>query len=89
MELIILGHIIGDFYVQTDKIAEKKKNSIKHMILHCLIYSIIVGICFFILNQSLGNTFVISIVIGRKNVRPQTKEYHSVRSAGQDRKSVV
>ena len=29
MELILLGHIIGNFYVQTDKMAEKKKNSIE------------------------------------------------------------
>lgn len=60
MELIILGHIIGDFYVQTDKIAKEKKNSIKYMLLHCLIYSIIIGSGFFILNKNIKGTFVIS-----------------------------
>lgn len=63
MELIILGHIIGDFYVQTDKIAEKKKKSIKCMLLHCLMYSIIVGISFFILNKNMMETLGISCII--------------------------
>lgn len=60
MELIVLGHIIGDFYVQTDKIAEKKKSSIKYMLLHCLIYSIIVGTSFFVLNKNISETLWIS-----------------------------
>lgn len=46
-------YIIGDFYVQTDKMAEKKKNLIKYMLIHCLIYSIVIGICFYILVEKL------------------------------------
>lgn len=63
MELIILGHIIGDFYVQTDKIAEKKKNSIKYMLLHCLIYTIVLGMGFYILNRGIAETIKISCFI--------------------------
>lgn len=63
MELIILGHIIGDFYVQTDKIAENKKSSIKYMLLHCMIYTIIVGACFYILNKSIVEMIKISSFI--------------------------
>lgn len=40
MELIILGHIIGDFYLQTNLIAIKKKESLKFLALHCLLYCI-------------------------------------------------
>lgn len=60
MELILLGHIIGDFYVQTDKMAEKKKNAIKYMLIHCLIYTIVMGICFYILCRRIVGVLIIS-----------------------------
>lgn len=60
MELILLGHIIGDFYVQTDKLAEKKKNSMKYMLMHCFIYTITVGIGFHILSRGILETLIIS-----------------------------
>lgn len=63
MELILLGHIIGDFYVQTDKIAEKKKNSIKYMLIHCLIYTIVIGIGFYVLSRGIVETLIISSFI--------------------------
>ena len=63
MELILLGHIIGDFYVQTDKIAEKKKNSIKYMLIHCLIYTAVMGIGFYALNRGTAETLIISSFI--------------------------
>lgn len=63
MELILLGHIIGDFYVQTDKIAEKKKSSIKYMLIHCLMYTIVMGICFYILSRKIEGTLIISIFV--------------------------
>lgn len=53
MELIILGHILGDFYAQTDKIAKKKMEDIKYMFIHCLIYTIIVGISFRVINPKI------------------------------------
>lgn len=60
MELILLGHIIGDFYVQTDKMAGKKQNSIKYMLMHCLIYTIVIGICFYILCRKIVGVLIIS-----------------------------
>lgn len=60
MELILLGHIIGDFYVQTDKMAEKKKNSIKYMLIHCLIYTIVLGVVFYKLSRGFVETLIIS-----------------------------
>ena len=63
MELILLGHIIGDFYVQTDKMAEKKQNSIKYMLIHCLIYTIVMGICFYILYRKIVGVLIISSLV--------------------------
>ena len=60
MELILLGHIIGDFYVQTDKMAEKKQNSIKYMLIHCLLYTMVMGICFYILCRKILGVLIIS-----------------------------
>ena len=40
MELIVLGHIIGDFYLQTKFIAEKKKEHLGLLILHSFLYCI-------------------------------------------------
>lgn len=36
--LLLLGHVLGDFYVQTREIAEKKRKSIKWVIIHCFFY---------------------------------------------------
>lgn len=36
--LLLMGHIIGDFYAQTNKIAEKKKNSLKWVLIHGVLY---------------------------------------------------
>lgn len=39
--LLLLGHVIGDFYVQTKKIAEKKEKKIKWVLLHGFYYWIV------------------------------------------------
>ena len=41
MEILILGHIIGDFYIQTNNVASKKNQSFWYMLLHCFLYTII------------------------------------------------
>ncbi|MFI3208452.1 MAG: DUF3307 domain-containing protein [Eubacteriales bacterium] len=44
MELLILGHVLGDFYFQTDQLADRKKISIEYGMMHGGIYAFIVGI---------------------------------------------
>lgn len=36
--LLLLGHIVGDFYLQTGKMAERKEKSIKWVFIHCFYY---------------------------------------------------
>lgn len=36
--ILLLSHIIGDFYFQTEKIAKKKEKKFKWLCLHCLLY---------------------------------------------------
>lgn len=40
MELVVIGHLVGDFYLQTSKMAEKKKTSVVYMLLHCMLYAV-------------------------------------------------
>jgi len=39
--LLLLGHFLGDFYIQTKKMAEKKEKSLRWVLIHCLCYWII------------------------------------------------
>ena len=63
MELLMLGHIIGDFYLQTDKLAAKKKKSTPSMLLHCLLYTIVLGVGVSILSGGVVETLAISMMI--------------------------
>jgi|GEM_PF-6097540 len=36
--LLLLAHILGDFYAQTSNMAKQKENSMKWVLVHCLCY---------------------------------------------------
>jgi len=40
----MIGHLLGDFYFQTDSMAENKKKSLGCTVLHCLIYNVVMYI---------------------------------------------
>lgn len=42
--LLFLGHVIGDFYLQTSKMAEEKVNSLKYFAIHCVLYALSVTV---------------------------------------------
>lgn len=42
MILLIIGHLLGDFYFQTDKMVLKKKETFGHMLWHGFVYSVVV-----------------------------------------------
>lgn len=42
--LFLLGHVLGDFYFQTDQMAEKKDKSLKWVWVHSLVYAVIIFI---------------------------------------------
>lgn len=42
--IILLAHVIGDFYIQNESIAKKKEESIRWVIFHCLCYLLTVMI---------------------------------------------
>jgi len=36
--LLLLGHVLGDYYIQTGKMAEKKEKSLRWVLIHCVCY---------------------------------------------------
>ena len=42
LKLLLIAHLIGDFFLQPVKLVEKKKNSIKGLIIHSLIYTLMI-----------------------------------------------
>ena len=63
MEILVLGHVIGDFYLQNNKIAERKKKSKKYLLLHCGLYSTMMYFPIWILNKSIEKTLWIVFFI--------------------------
>lgn len=41
---LLIGHVLGDFYLQTNSVAQRKDSSAKHFVMHMLIYSACMGI---------------------------------------------
>lgn len=64
MGLILLCHIIGDFYLQTNKIAEEKKNNNWFLLLHCFLYVIPLHFVMFLLRNNLVSIMLSMIIIG-------------------------
>ena len=65
MILIILGHLLGDFYLQTDKIATKKKTMPGYMLLHCFLYSIAMYIVMIILTENIREIILLLGLMGQ------------------------
>lgn len=42
LKLLLIAHLIGDFFLQPVKLIEKKKSSIKGLIIHSLIYTLMI-----------------------------------------------
>ena len=64
MELLMIGHLLGDFYFQTDSMAEKKTKSIRVTALHCLIYCVAMYGVLVLGTGKLREYFFLTILIG-------------------------
>lgn len=43
LKLLLIAHLIGDFFLQPVKLVEQKKNSIKGLIIHTIIYTLMIA----------------------------------------------
>ena len=48
LKLLLIAHLIGDFFLQPVKLVEQKKNSIKGLIIHTLIYTLMIVLVLFL-----------------------------------------
>src|SRR5690554_718567 len=62
--ILLLFHVLGDFYLQTKKLSESKKHSNKYLLLHTAIYTLpfVLMFCFYSGGESLLR-ILIGIVI--------------------------
>ena len=44
LKLLLIAHLIGDFFLQPVKLVEQKKNSIKGLIIHTIIYTLMIAL---------------------------------------------
>lgn len=59
--LLFLAHIIADFYMQTEKISEKKDQSIKWVLIHCAYY---LGIMLLLILPVISDVLIIGASLG-------------------------
>ena len=53
--LFLLGHVLGDFYFQTDIMAAKKEKSVKWVLIHSLVYALIMfAVCLPVMNAAIA-----------------------------------
>lgn len=64
MKLLMIGHLLGDFYFQTNTLAEKKKTSFVYTALHCFIYSLIMFVLLAITTGNLVEYLLPTLMIG-------------------------
>lgn len=64
MGLLTIGHLLGDFYFQTDEIAKKKREKIRYILIHCTIYTLIMYFLIVLQMQHFENAMVPTALIG-------------------------
>lgn len=64
MKLLMIGHLLGDFYFQTNKMVEKKKESFWSTATHCLIYAMAICLVLFLVTGKIGKYILPVLIIG-------------------------
>lgn len=62
MKLLMISHLLGDFYFQTDKMSEKKKSSLKYLLLHVIMYALSVY-CMLVLTTGNWQKYICTVII--------------------------
>lgn len=64
MKLLMMGHLLGDFYFQSNKLAEKKKTSFAYTVWHCFVYSFVMFAVLVITTGKLVECILPTLIIG-------------------------
>ena len=61
---LVLGHLLGDFYLQNDEMVRRKKKEKDILNLHCTVYCLIVAVCSFWFVPSVsGGSYLIYLMV--------------------------
>lgn len=63
MKLLMIGHLLGDFYFQTNVMAKKKKKSFGYTALHSAIYGIVMFVALAIMTGKIVENILPSLLI--------------------------
>lgn len=62
-KLLVLGHVLGDFYVQSDQLSNDKKKKIKPLIVHSVLYGLsLILTTIIIINPDQAIRYIIAIL---------------------------
>lgn len=61
--LLIIGHLIGDFVLQTSRMATEKQQNFSKLLQHCGIYTVVIFIILFISSKHVDAVWI-SLIIG-------------------------
>ena len=64
MKLLMIGHLLGDFYFQSTEMATRKKESFEYTIRHCMVYSIVMYVVLVLTTGKLFSNIVPVLLIG-------------------------
>lgn len=66
--LLVIAHLLGDFYFQTDVMAEKKQSSFGMLLLHCLVYTVVIYIMICALMGEVTAYLRMALIIGGSHI---------------------
>lgn len=64
MNYLLIGHLIGDFYLQTNRIASKKISSAKYLALHGILYTLCIYLTALWINGNTISVLTASVITG-------------------------
>lgn len=64
MKCLLIGHLIADFYLQSEKMAKGKQKESKILLMHCLIYAICIYLCAVSAADNVLSTILPSLICG-------------------------
>lgn len=67
-EILLCMHVLGDFYFQTEKMAENKKSSVKVLGKHIILYGIVGGCLLKVLIPSLPMVYILAFAIAHGGI---------------------
>ncbi len=84
MMVLLLGHVLGDFYIQTEEIVKKKESRFLWVLIHCLAYLGTMTLTSLVILP--GSAIYISLTSGLCHLMIDSGKFYSLRSLTSQKK---